>query len=234
MYLNGLKKTTLAVVVATALFNSLVNAAQATLPQLDEYSVTVFNDKIKEQTPSAYMIILKANPSNDEMIQGAAGTQQKAKHLALIRHSQSLLSDELIKQDAQTTILGQTTVLAPSLLVQVNPLSLATIENNPLIERILPLYDNELHIEASADYINATSVVKNHIATGKTQRVAVLDTGIDYTHTAFGGEGTQAAYDEAQSDPSSVAWPQGQVIGGADFVRHDADPIENDRELTAS
>ena len=229
MYLNGLKKTTLAVVITAALFNSpIVNAVQATLTQPNEYSAVAFNDTIKERAPSAYMIILKVEVSSDEMIQGALSTQQKAQQLASIRHSQSLLSNELIKQDAQTTILGQTTILAPSLLVQAHPQSLAIMENNPLIKRILPLYDDELYIEATAEYINATSVVSNSIATGKTQRVAVLDTGIDYTHTAFGGEGTQTAYDAAQSDPTSVAWPQGQVIGGADFIRHDADPIEND------
>ncbi|MBE0365602.1 hypothetical protein PULV_b0211 [Pseudoalteromonas ulvae UL12] len=229
MYLNGLKKSALSVVVAAALFNSpLVNATKPTFSMPNDYQVTVINDLIKEQTPSAYMILLKVDTSNDVMTQSAASTQQKDQQLAIIRHSQSLLSDELFKQDAKTTIFGQTSLLAPSLIVHTKPQALIKLESNPLVDRILPLYDNELHIDASAHYINAAAVVNNHIATGKTQRVAVLDTGIDYTHTAFGGEGTQAAYDEAQSDPSSVAWPQGQVIGGADFIRHDEDPIEND------
>lgn len=56
-------------------------------------------------------------------------------------------------------------------------------------------------------------------------RVAVLDSGIDYTHAAFGGAGTSAAffaaYGTSTSDSrnkSAVSWPQGSVIGGFDFV----------------
>lgn len=60
---------------------------------------------------------------------------------------------------------------------------------------------------------------------GRGVRVAVLDSGIDYTHAAFGGTGTPAAYYAAYgtstADPlnkSAVSWPQGRVIGGFDFV----------------
>lgn len=60
---------------------------------------------------------------------------------------------------------------------------------------------------------------------GRGVRVAVLDSGIDYTHAAFGGAGTPdayyAAYGTSTADPrnkSAVSWPQGRVIGGFDFV----------------
>ena len=36
--------------------------------------------------------------------------------------------------------------------------------------------------------------------TGKGQTIAVIDTGIDYTHANFGGAGTDAAYDDNDSD----------------------------------
>lgn len=56
-------------------------------------------------------------------------------------------------------------------------------------------------------------------------RVAVLDSGIDYTHAAFGGGGTPdayyAAYGTSTADlrnKSAVSWPQGKVAGGFDFV----------------
>lgn len=56
-------------------------------------------------------------------------------------------------------------------------------------------------------------------------RVAVLDSGIDYTHAAFGGGGTAAAYYAAYGTSTSspenkspVSWPQGRVVDGFDFV----------------
>ncbi len=82
----------------------------------------------------------------------------------------------------------------------------------------------------TAEYIKAAPLVSNGTVTGATQKVAVLDTGIDYTHKIFGGAGTVEAYEAAQADPTTVTWPQGQVIGGYDFMRNDADPIENDPE----
>lgn len=60
---------------------------------------------------------------------------------------------------------------------------------------------------------------------GSGVRVAVLDSGIDYTHAALGGAGTiaayRAAYGVSQLSPENkrpVAWPQGRVIGGYDFI----------------
>ncbi|TLN26676.1 hypothetical protein FDZ74_01715, partial [bacterium] len=49
--------------------------------------------------------------------------------------------------------------------------------------------------------------------------VAVIDTGIDYTHAAFGGIGTPLAY--ANNDPSVIeegSFPTAKVIGGYDFA----------------
>lgn len=67
--------------------------------------------------------------------------------------------------------------------------------------------------------------------TGKGVTIAVLDTGVDYTHSDFGGPGTTAAYKEAQA---SAALPSadsglrdaGKFIGGWDLVGDDynADP----------
>lgn len=50
-------------------------------------------------------------------------------------------------------------------------------------------------------------------------RVAVLDSGIDYTHAALGGSGDPAEY--AANDPSIIepgTFPTAKVVGGYDFV----------------
>ena len=51
--------------------------------------------------------------------------------------------------------------------------------------------------------------------TGTGVRIAIIDTGIDYTHAAFGGTGTPAAY--SANDPNVVepgTFPTAKVIGG--------------------
>lgn len=57
-------------------------------------------------------------------------------------------------------------------------------------------------------------------------KVAIIDTGIDYTHAAFGGAGTSAAY--SGNDPNVIeagTFPTAKVVGGWDFAgtAYDAD-----------
>jgi subtilisin family serine protease len=55
--------------------------------------------------------------------------------------------------------------------------------------------------------------------TGNGIKVAVLDSGIDYTHAALGGSGNPA--DFAANNPDIVepgTFPTAKVVGGYDFV----------------
>ena len=89
---------------------------------------------------------------------------------------------------------------------------------------------------ASAQFVNAPQVWNGANGfTGKGVKVAVIDTGIDYTHRMFGGPGTVAAYEAA--DAADTVLGQGEfgrkVIGGFDFVGDDYDAGSDDpAELT--
>lgn len=53
-------------------------------------------------------------------------------------------------------------------------------------------------------------------------KIAIVDTGIDYTHAGFGGPGTVGAYETARAGeagpPDPGLFPNAKVIGGYDFV----------------
>ena len=46
--------------------------------------------------------------------------------------------------------------------------------------------------------------------------IGIVDTGVDYTHAMFGGEGTVEAYEAAQADDTWT--PTAKVVGGYDFA----------------
>ena len=123
------------------------------------------------------------------------------------------------------SVVAKTKNLISGIVVQGDIESLQALRANLSVSDILPIYDYELHVDESAKYMKGTALVEAGIATGKGIRVAVLDTGIDYTHAAFGGEGTPEAYAAATADAADTpVWPQGQIIGGYDFVNNDPDP----------
>lgn len=49
-------------------------------------------------------------------------------------------------------------------------------------------------------------------------KVGIIDTGIDYTHSMFGGPGTEEAYKGTNPDQANSAYPNAKVVGGIDLV----------------
>jgi len=91
---------------------------------------------------------------------------------------------------------------------------------------IRPVIDYTLDLSETVPYIGATAV-QNAGVTGEGVRVAVLDTGIDYTHKNLRGSGTAAdytkAYGTSPDDPRNrtidpTVYPTSKVVGGYDFV----------------
>jgi subtilisin family serine protease len=229
-----------ATAVATAVSGALMAAtASAALPtneglnkayQLSQESAATI---VEEKRAEAVLVVLKQTTAADLMEQGKYTVDAARATYAAIEQAQADVSENLLKLDANAKVYGSTKLLAPTLIVDATDEALDALMLSGKVARILPLRDYDLHVADVNEYIKAASVnAGGNTAAG--QKVAVLDTGIDYTHAVFGGAGTVEAYNAAQEDATSVTWPQGQVVGGYDFIRDDADPIENDPSFEGS
>jgi subtilisin family serine protease len=142
---------------------------------------------------------------------------QQQSHLATVRSQQDRVANQLAQLGGQELArLGKAINL---MVVSVDASALPMLAAMPEVRRIEPLVNYELHLAATVPYIGASAL---HAAglTGAGVRVAVLDSGIDYTHRNLGGLGTVEAYLAAYADPAdrSGLFPTDKVVGGYDFV----------------
>ena len=121
--------------------------------------------------------------------------------------------------------MGRVRVVYNAVIVRVDASKLQTIASDPEVAAIRPVGQYQVRDSDTNPYIGATAVQHEGID-GTGVRVAVLDSGIDYTHKDLGGPGTAAAYQAAAGSAPDYAnaaslnkyFPTSKVVGGYDFV----------------
>lgn len=182
------------------------------------------------EQPTAWLILLDAPASSDALQGDQLNQQVAAQNIATAETLQREVSYQLQSLDADAQVLLQTKHLAAGLVVTASAQALDALGRSAAVRNILPVYDSKPMVADSAEYIRALQTVQSGKATGEGIRVAILDSGVDYTHAALGGPGTQEAYAAALADQTNApAWPVGQVVGGYDFLRNDPNPIDDVR-----
>jgi len=178
-------------------------------------------------TPSAWLVKLSAPSLAESAVNGKLSRTASTQAALNINKTQTSVISAIQALSSDIQIVAQTKNLTNGIIVKAEGKLLTSLLGNASVLDILPIYDYELDVVDSAEYMKGTALVTSGVASGKGIRVAVLDTGVDYTHAAMGGAGTVEAYDEATADVTDTpVWPQGKVIGGYDFVNGDPDPID--------
>lgn len=166
--------------------------------------------------------------------------QQQRAHVAELERTQEEVADRVADAGAEEVIATQ--VASNLLVVEVEAERLPELAADPEVERVLPVVDPELDLSETVPYIGASTLRRTGL-TGAGVRVAVLDSGVDYTHASLGGPGTaaayRAAYGDSVDDPANTTldglFPTAKVVGGYDFVGEfwpdgelapDPDPID--------
>lgn len=117
--------------------------------------------------------------------------------------------------------LANFTKLINGVAVEISGAQVHALYAIPGVISVSTLPDFELDLDETVPWIGAAAVQTAGVdGTGIT--VAVIDSGIDYTHAHLGGSGLQADTDQALAEASQPAdprlFPTAKVIGGYDFV----------------
>lgn len=124
--------------------------------------------------------------------------------------------------------LGRVQIAHNAVAVSVDAASLRTIAALPGVVKVRPVINYQMDLGQTVPYVGA-GLVQATGRTGAGVKVAVLDSGIDYTHRNLGGAGDAAAYAAAygaspadsRNTTRDGLFPTAKVIGGYDFVGED-------------
>ncbi|HET6776534.1 MAG TPA: S8 family serine peptidase, partial [Actinomycetota bacterium] len=120
-------------------------------------------------------------------------------------------------------------VLVNAFSAVLSPQAAAALSRRADVKAVEPVSIVRKSTSTSVPFIGAPQVWQNFGVRGEGMRVALVDTGIDYTHASFGGPGTEAAYDA--NNPTFIepgTFPTAKVIGGFDFVGDNYDVLDDD------
>jgi subtilisin family serine protease len=177
----------------------------------------------------------KPSPSDVASFKAAA-----ADHRTKIVNQQAQAGNILLGLGAEE--LGRVQVAHNAIAVRVDASQLRQIALVPGVKAVRPVIHYELDLGETVPYVGG-GAVQNAGVDGTGVKVAVLDSGIDYTHRNLGGAGTAEAYAAAygidSSDPLNTTrdglFPTAKVVDGYDFVgeawpnadrTEDEDPID--------
>jgi minor extracellular serine protease Vpr len=195
--------------------------------------VARLDESLRAAKGESRVIIRLRNPSVIE--QGLSGSEAAQARINL-RNEQADLLDRVYRLDPNARVVASTQLVLNAVFVEVDASVLPRLANDRAVMRIAPVGNYQLDLSETVPYIGASAVQAKGY-TGKGIKVAVLDSGIDYTHAALGGSGDPADY--ANNDPNVIepgTFPTAKVVGGYDFTGSvwpngpeapDPDPIDD-------
>ncbi|WP_166355813.1 S8 family peptidase [Phytoactinopolyspora limicola] len=154
----------------------------------------------------------------------ATRAERQAQKAAVERQQDAILRTVTSRDGAATEVASVSDALN-AVMVEVDADILAELAEDDRVLSIARVIDYEKTLTDTVPYIGGHAV---HDAgfDGEGIRVAVLDSGVDYTHANLGGEGTVEAYEAAYGtdpdDPTNTErnglFPTDKVVEGYDFV----------------
>lgn len=216
------------------------NMLSEPLTQTGETAISRLHPSLLRGDGTVDVIVRLKDPSLAES--GKTSDAAQAAHIRNLERQQDRFTNKATRSGAVD--LGSTQRVLNAVFLRADSATLVDLAADPDVKRITPAgvyelqqVDPEPNLGETVPYIGGTAVqAAGEDGSGVT--VAVLDSGIDYTHANLGGPGTLDAYNAATSDPTSRdgLFPTDKVVGGWDFVGStwpngpvtpDEDPIDD-------
>jgi minor extracellular serine protease Vpr len=189
-------------------------------------------------------------------LDGLSGRQQVLVHLSgpsvargaasrnVVEAEQAAFVSRILSRTPSAEVVSSMQLTLNAVVLDMDAADLGELARDTAVTRVVGVSDYEHDLSETVPYIGATTAHELG-ARGDGVRVAVIDSGVDYTHANLGGPGTRAAYEAAWApiptppapaiptvpagtgylvidDPGTAAdnglFPSAKVVGGYDFV----------------
>ena len=193
--------------------DSPVGDLSEVFPQTGEVDVMI--ELIDAPTARVYAQTLGANPQQRSLASGAARAQ-----LAKIQAAQKRVLALLGSAGKKAKVLYSVQTAYNGIAAKVDASIILELKGHADVKAVHHLPIHHLDNSTSVPFIKAVNAwVAAGGNAGDGIKIAIIDTGIDYTHAHFGGPGTVAAYtgnNRAIIEPGT--FPTAKVVGGTDFA----------------
>ncbi len=196
--------------------NSVTRPFASYIIQLDAEPVAAF-----------YASLVAPEQQDNKQAQSANVNALTQVQLATVEQAQLQLVETLGTFDAQ--ILYRVQRVFNGIAVYVPEDQVAAIAALPGVQGVYPLIPKEPTNSRTERLLNAPAIwqgIDSIGITGQGVSIAIIDTGVDYLHTMFGGPGTGYLLNDTNIIGDAANFPGIKVVGGYDFAGdgYDASP----------
>ncbi len=180
---------------------------------------------VEGHQPPAVVEWLRADPDLDRR----RAVESSQDQLARVTEEQEALTALLADPSWQARPLFEVQRLLNGVAIRLPRHRLSELRRLPEVRRARVLSPKSMTNSTTVPFLGVPDVWQNLGWTGTGIRVGVIDTGVDYLHTGFGGSG--AAGDYAANDTTALGdgfFPSAKVVGGWDFVGDAYDASSDD------
>jgi uncharacterized repeat protein (TIGR01451 family) len=181
-----------------------------------------------EDPPAAivFAAAMKGSAPSDKRALAVAGAASKA-HVLKVKAAQETVAQALTASPIHARELFRVSKALNGIAVAVAPENLRSLAKIPGVKRVLPILLEHPTSSTSVPFIGAPQVWANTIglpagADGTGVKIGIIDTGIDYLHADFGGNGLLATYQAESTATANFttagSFPTAKVVGGTDFA----------------
>ena len=175
-----------------------------------------------QRNESMNIVIRLASPPVGKS--GAKSDQEKDDYKTAILREQNETVARLGRLVPEMEVIAKTHLVMNAIFVKVPTSSLHILSNDASVTRIAPVGEYRLDLSETVPFIGG-DIVHTRGYNGTGVKVAVVDSGIDYTHKNLGGEGTMVAFEKAYGTNMTDnhtrrddLFPTEKVVEGYDFV----------------